>query len=161
MQPSIAQAAPALAPPFPGSACLLPPDLTLRPRARSPHEMTTCPSLLDTIVYTTGVYPPAPPKVLTVQGATRQLPSRACESELALLPVLEDRSSFLFTPSKEEKAPESRGLGTGLGVRDKQLESGLLEQCGPQSAWGHASVPTSHLSLGELLSVFEPQFCLS
>ena len=102
---------------------------------------------------------PTPTKVLTVQGATSQLSSRVCESELALLPVLADPSLFLFTPDKEEKAPESRGLGTGLGVRDKRLESGLLEQRDPQSTWGHTSVPTSRLSLGKLLSVFEPQFC--
>lgn len=139
----------------------LPPDLTLWPRARLPRELTTCPSLWDTICclhYWSGPAP-TPTKVLTVQGATSQLSSRVCDSELALLPVLADPSLFLFTPDKEEKAPESRGLGTGLGVRDKRLESGLLEQRDPQSTWGHTSVPTSRLSLGKLLSVFEPQFC--
>ena len=94
---------------FPALTAPLPPDLTLWPRARLPRELTTGPSLWDTICclhYWSGPAP-TPTKVLTVQGATSQLSSRARESELALLPVLADPSLFLFTPKR--KRPRRAG----------------------------------------------------
>ena len=88
----------------------LPPDLTLWARARLPRELTTCSSLWDTICclhYWSGPAP-TPTKVLTVQGATSQLSSRACESELALLPSWQTPLSSCL-PQTKRKRPRRAG----------------------------------------------------